>query len=424
MKKILIVGGGASGVLVAINIARLTKESISMTIAEPREFLGQGVAYSTEDLGHLLNVPAGRMSALVDQPEHFCNWGSFDSNYFAPRFEYGRYLLETLTTMSKENSDIAIEHLKDSVVEVSHIEDGFLAIFLKSESRKFDVVVLAIGQGEAIQHQALEALASNPNVINDAWRDCIPEFEGVLACVGTGLTFIDHALSHLRKNPQNSVFGISRNGLVPEPHLPKRAAPLTVPIEARKSPQAMKSFIEESSDWRAAQDGVRHELPDIWFSWQDDMKSEFLNNSLRWWNVRRHRVSPEIHMEFEAALSQGRITIIKDEVELLKDDSDSLLLKTSGGASITANVVVSCLGYGTNYDQNLVKGLLASGLASPGPLGLGISTFYPEHSVINHEGKIVENLFALGSILLGERFETTAIPEIRIQAQAIAKAII
>ncbi|MEN9542452.1 MAG: hypothetical protein RL239_105, partial [Actinomycetota bacterium] len=47
MKRVLIIGGGASGLLVAINVFRHAKESISIEIAEPREVLGQGLAYST-----------------------------------------------------------------------------------------------------------------------------------------------------------------------------------------------------------------------------------------------------------------------------------------------------------------------------------------------------------------------------------------
>ena len=67
-------GGGASGTLVAINLARSAKGKLSVTIAEPNELIGRGIAYGTQDSAHLLNVPAGRMSAFVEEPDHYCNW--------------------------------------------------------------------------------------------------------------------------------------------------------------------------------------------------------------------------------------------------------------------------------------------------------------------------------------------------------------
>lgn len=424
MKKVLIVGGGASGLLVAINIARLSNNPISVTIAEPQLFLGRGIAYSTHDRDHLLNVPAGRMSALVDVPDHFCKWGNFDPNYFAPRFEYGKYLLATFISMQLEHPQVNFEHLQDTVENISQHNDSFQVQFKDSESKLFDIVVLALGQGRSIKHPELERFKGNPNVINDPWRDSIAEFEGTLACVGTGLTFIDHALSHLRKSPRNRVIGISRNGLLPEKHLPKRAAPLEVPNEARQSPQAMRAFIENASDWRAAQDGIRHELPDIWYSWDEAKKSEFLSKDLRWWNVHRHRVSPEIHHELDTALSEGRITIVKDEVVALQEVSGHLSISTRTSGNFAAKAIVNCLGYEAPGGGTLIEKLSAANLVSPGPLQLGVSTNYPNHTVLNSEGKNVEGLFAIGPILLGERFETTAIPELRVQARDVATAIV
>jgi uncharacterized NAD(P)/FAD-binding protein YdhS len=424
MKKVLIVGGGASGLLVAINVARLSREPISVSIAEPQLFLGRGVAYGTQDSNHLLNVPAGRMSALVDDPDHFCKWGNFDPNYFAPRSEYGKYLLATFVSTQLEHSYASFEHLQDSVDEISRSKEGFQVQFKDSDSQLFDVVVLALGQGRAIKHPVLETFKGNPHVINDAWRDSIAEFEGTLACVGTGLTFIDHALSHLRKSPRNRVIGISRNGLLPEKHLPKRAAPLEVPNEARQSPHAMRAFIENATDWRAAQDGIRHELPDIWHSWDEAKKSEFLNKDLRWWNVHRHRVSPEIHHELDTALSEGRITIVKDEVVALQEVSGHLSISTRTSGNLAAKAIVNCLGYEAPGGGTLIEKLSAASLVSPGPLQLGVSTNYPNHTVLNSEGKNVEGLFAIGPILLGERFETTAIPELRVQAKDVATAIV
>jgi hypothetical protein len=53
---------------------RRAKYALKIVFVEPRANLGGGIAYSTEFDSHLLNVPAGNMSALPDDPDHFLRW--------------------------------------------------------------------------------------------------------------------------------------------------------------------------------------------------------------------------------------------------------------------------------------------------------------------------------------------------------------
>ena len=68
--RIAIIGGGASGALTALHLARgLPVGSAEIIVIEPAEEIGRGLAYSTDDPGHLLNVRAANMSAFADQPD-------------------------------------------------------------------------------------------------------------------------------------------------------------------------------------------------------------------------------------------------------------------------------------------------------------------------------------------------------------------
>ena len=93
---IVIVGGGASGVLMATHL--LTHPGrFRVTIVEGRNMLGCGIAYSTEDPQHLLNTRVQNMSAFPDDPDHFRRWlrtraGHGDAPAaFVSRPTYGRF---------------------------------------------------------------------------------------------------------------------------------------------------------------------------------------------------------------------------------------------------------------------------------------------------------------------------------------------
>ena len=102
-KHIAIVGGGFSGVMTAVNLARLSTHPLQVTVINDRRPAGRGVAYNTRRPQHLLNVAARNMSAFRDDPDHFLRWlrarSEFDTlpeielrERFIPRMVYGDWL--------------------------------------------------------------------------------------------------------------------------------------------------------------------------------------------------------------------------------------------------------------------------------------------------------------------------------------------
>ena len=71
---VAIVGGGASGVLLACHFLRNLSENVQVTLIEKNPAIGRGIAYGTADPAHLLNVRAANMSAFADDPDHFWRW--------------------------------------------------------------------------------------------------------------------------------------------------------------------------------------------------------------------------------------------------------------------------------------------------------------------------------------------------------------
>ena len=62
---VVVIGGGASGVLMAAHLLRDPQGQARVTIIEGRHMLGCGIAYSTDDPDHLLNTRAISMSAII-----------------------------------------------------------------------------------------------------------------------------------------------------------------------------------------------------------------------------------------------------------------------------------------------------------------------------------------------------------------------
>ena len=92
--RVALVGGGLSGTLTAANLVRRAGDAVRVTLLERRGDFGPGVAYSTTDEQHRLNVPAARMSAFSDDPDHFLRWarrtlGDVDAAAYLPRARYG-----------------------------------------------------------------------------------------------------------------------------------------------------------------------------------------------------------------------------------------------------------------------------------------------------------------------------------------------
>jgi uncharacterized NAD(P)/FAD-binding protein YdhS len=345
-------------------------------------------------------------------------WIGCDKNTFAPRRAYARYLQETLQSL--DLSKINLRHIQDKAISVAQEGAEWKVVVAGGEELFANAVVLAIGHGESFQIPGVGKDLTSKRYLADPWRLTVSAVDGHLIGIGTGLTFIDHALTHIRRNSTNTVTGISRNGLIPEAHLAHRADPLEVPSIARENPEEMRRFIEEADDWRAAQDGIRHQLPDIWHRWSEQMKASFLDHDLRWWNVHRHRLAPEIAEEVRLAIDSGRIRVVKSGVSGVKEIDDGITVELSTGESLKGDALVNCLGYRVAGEESLIETLIASGLAQEGPLGLGVKTDYPRFNLLDGNGRPQENVFVIGPVLFGERFETTAIPELREQADLIA----
>lgn len=422
MKRIAIVGGGASGLLVAINLLR-KNANCHITIFEPSEELGLGLAYSTPDSEHLLNVPAGRMSGLVEEPKSLCEWAGVDENAFISRNKFGEYLAFLLQREIEGGREL--NHVRARVVDIEAGKDSYTCHLSNDEAMKFDSVVLALGNSESIVPSFFNDLPNSKAVVRHIWREGLSTSFDRVAVVGTGLTFYDIALSILRDRPTAVIHGISRNGLLPRPHLRHRAAALPVPKEARESAIGIRTYLTSMGEkWREAQDGIRHELQDIWANFPESEKKSFMEEHFRWWNSLRHRSAPEIDERIKVEIASGRIVIHKSALNHVEMANNVMHIELDGGKKLEVDQLINCCGNQFFATHPLVDVLVRKGLLARGPLDFGLACDQKTLALKNKEGIVNAGLFGIGPILVGELLETTAIPEIRVEAELVARELL
>src|SRR5262245_27538383 len=108
-QDIAIVGAGFTGSLLALHLLQRSRPGDRIYLIERNAQFGRGLAYSTGNPNHLLNVRAGNMSAYADAPDHFVQWlrklpkatRAMLPEYpgpttFVPRGLYGSYIQQQL----------------------------------------------------------------------------------------------------------------------------------------------------------------------------------------------------------------------------------------------------------------------------------------------------------------------------------------
>ena len=151
-QTVAIIGGGASGVAVAINLLREATAPLAIKIIEPRPHPGQGIAYSTQFASHLLNVPAGNMSVFHHAPAHFVEWlrnnGSPQATpgLFAPRAKYGAYLRSVLADAARDARwGVEVEHVRAHATRLSRSGEGFVINTDSDDVIRAEGAVVALG---------------------------------------------------------------------------------------------------------------------------------------------------------------------------------------------------------------------------------------------------------------------------------------
>jgi uncharacterized NAD(P)/FAD-binding protein YdhS len=433
-KTIAIIGGGVSGALTAFHLVRQEAQARVILIDQRPDF-GLGLAYSTPSLRHLLNVPAGKISALPDQPDHFLNWlrknhdPAATEKTFAPRAVFGRYIQSLLRSTSPLEQEIA------TVVDVRpHCSGAVLRLHNGCELRA-DLVVLATGNFDpALLPGITKAAADSGLYRHNAWT--AETYEGLdpeatVALIGTGLTGVDVVLRLRELGHRGRIIAASRHGIFPNRHddyppLDSSAIPLDTSASCVAYLRSLRAAIRAGAKWRAAVDSLRDTTNELWLRLPIQEKKRFRRHLQHRWDVVRHRMAPPIADVIESELRNGTLEIREGHLQSIDSSPAGAHITLRDSESFHADRVINCTGPSMNYRRvpsTLLQNLFKRGLVTSGPLGAGFHCSQ-DGAVIDTDGRASEIIFNLGPGRLGDLLESIAIPELRQQAVELASTLV
>lgn len=456
--RIVIVGGGLAGTLVAVQLLRRAAPGTLITLVERRPPVGRGVAYSTQADVHLLNVPVERMGAFPDDPGHFLRWvgertgrpgfpAAVTHGDFLPRRLYGDYIGYVLTEARQQaDPTISFTVRTGEVVDLDELSGGSAArvYFADGSTLVADHVVMAIGNlpGE-YPCKSGRAVYRGRRYVHVPWNaDAIEGIapDSTVLIAGQGLTAVDIILQLVEGGHRGEILCLSRRGrplLAHREHarypdfLSTEEAPRTIRALVRRIRAEVAKAARAGYDWRGVIDALRPHSARLWAALDWSERARFLRHVRPYWEIHRHRLAPGVAACIDELALNGRVRFLAGRFRHLEETADGLCVtwRPRGGdedSTLQVSKLINCTGPRTDYSKYqhpLLINLLARGLIDHDPLALGIAATH-DGRVQRYRGSAIPWLHTLGAPLKGMRWESTAAPEIRAQAATLVGNIL
>ena len=452
---VLIIGGGLSGTMLAVQLLRLPGQR-QILVIEPRAELGRGEAYSAVELGHTLNGNAARMSVNPDNADDLTQWltdyigaGGWPqaheqsvpiSELFPPRGIFGLYTQQRLAE-AKALSASSVEHIRAEVIDLQVDADATLLTLDNGQQLRGAQAVLATGMFPAARTPQTESSGLNAAAVDpwDVQAMTLLDPQSTVLIIGSGLTMVDAVVSLEQAGHRGPIEIFSRHGLLP--HV-RRQPPSWVDFLAAdhslRSPRQLlrevrrqcRLAVEQGIDWQAPLDTVRAHIGRLWSQAGEGEKRQFVRHVRPWWESHHHRSPPLSAQLVERLHAQGRLRIRAASFKGLAPAGEgvAIRLRFRGEQAITQVAGAALINSsGIEYDwrrvaRPLPRQLLARGLIQPGPLALGIAAD-ASGAVLDAQGQVSQRLFAMGPPLRGMWWESTAVTDVALQAKALASKL-
>lgn len=452
---VAIIGGGFSGAAVGFHLAQASEAAVGrIVVFEPRDKLGAGLAYDTQDPAHRINVPASRMSLLPNEPEQFLRWIEMnggvagdleaersDGQLFPRRHVFGDYVNAMISPFVESGR---IAHIRSSVTEVERRENRWLIRTENGDRLMADILVLATSHPAPAAPRSIAAvLEGHPRFVADPTRpgalDVICRDDRLLI-VGNGLTSADVVASLAIPGHRGHITAISRRGLRSRGHPSFPQEPFG-DFLSRSFPRAtellrtIRSSIRKAEaaglTWHAVIDQVRAQGQDIWRGLPVSERRRIVRHLRPYWDVHRFRVAPQVENVLEAALSEGRLEVLAASVVSVAVENGKIKCRLRPRYSSTPvercfDAVVVTTGpahLGILSSQKWIGDLAERGYLSLDAADLGLAC-NEQSEALGSSGAVAPSLYIAGPLARGTFGELMGLPQVSQHALFVAARVL
>lgn len=458
----IIIGGGCSGTLAAIQLLRA---QCAVTIIERRAAVGPGLAYTVPSDRCTLNVAADAMGIDPAHPEGFFEWltqrtPNVHPKDFVSRRLFGSYLhdqLQAAAAAIRTNdgvgpASLTMIHDEATDVQFNQVTNRFEVSLERTGVVTGDLCIVAIGNVARTRVNGQEVSAP---LFSDPYQESSYQHldrARQVCIIGTGLTAVDCVLETEGHGFKGQYTLLSRHGHLPLRHESHHkqaegaAAPppqYTVPPHLAPPLRPAQSFLElfrsirnECSRVGSSQPvltALRPHIQEIWAALTTVQRRQFLRHVRPVWDIHRHRIPPRHADLLSSLIASGRLHVAAGRLELVRmhaltEKHDPAVPREvwyqerGGGRRVGQyDAVFLCAGPESDVRAMklpVVRNLCARGWLCPGELGLGarINTDTLPPGAI---GRIA----ILGPLQREDLWEITAVREIRLEAKRLAQQL-
>jgi uncharacterized NAD(P)/FAD-binding protein YdhS len=452
--RIAIVGGGFTGAAVAFHLVRSGRFALGdVTVFEPRERIGTGLAYDTADPACRINVPASKMSLVSSEMEAFEQWyrdsalmGSdpdalaADGHLYPRRSAFGAHVHGRMAPLVKSG---LIRHIRNKVERLVRAGRGWIVMDDQGNSHKVDIVVIATSHPAPQAPASLGRLLSgHPRFVADATiadaLSAIRPTDHVLI-VGNGLTSADVIASLTTSGHRGPVTAFSRRGLVSRGHATRPQEPwgdfTSRPIRsARILVKRVRQAIDDAAafdvSWHAVLDAVRLQGQVIWSHLPVCERRRLVRHLRPFWDVHRFRIAPQVEDLIRRQEALGRVRRMAASLGPIARQGERIdvsLRKRRGGVehlAVDAVVVTTGPAHGGILSSTSYLGRLAEdGLVTLDPTGLGLACDLGSR-ILGADGGVTGSLYVAGPLARGAFGELMGLPQVADHARAMAEEVL
>lgn len=449
MNRIAVIGGGASGTLTAIQLLKnISADTHIILIEKTNRQLYRGHAYSSTLPYEPLNVPTGKMSAFVDLHDDFYNWittykpeeRGITKDSFVSRRWFGEYLTFTLQeVLSKKPETVSFEAIEDTVTDLDTDANGVVLLLKNSGQLRANFAVLATGNEppETVFDADDSVLASAKYAANPWDENVLKHLQPTdnVLLIGSGLTMVDFAVSLKTNGHQGALTAISKKGLLPKIHQPAPAYTLSeklanadIDVVFERLQAEIKKAAEQNKGWRSVLDALRPQTVEIWQQLSPESKQKFIKHYRQLWEKHRHRMPQNSAEHIDELLQLGSLQLLAGKINRvrLQQDKFCVLYTNTEGVEMElpqVDFIINCTGPAADFGKSsnqLYQNLLRKKQIQTDEHHLGIVSS-GQGEILQTDGKFEPRVLAIGPLRKASEWETTAIREIRQQAEDIAR---